>query len=82
MHRNGAIIEVAFNNISSVRVNGYIILTIEERNIFYNDLQNTNLLACLNKIKKIQWGFLCNLWGPNRSMREAISDNVESKGWF
>ena len=77
MQRSESIIAVDFCDINSIRVNGYIILTLNDRKVFYNDLQNANLLTCLNKIKNIQWGFLCNLWGPKKNIRDAISCNSE-----
>jgi hypothetical protein len=32
----------------------------------------------LNKIKKIEWGPLCFLWGPNKEVRDALSGNVKT----
>ena len=78
MHRNEAIIAVDFDDIKSIRVNGYIILALKERKVFYNDLQNSNLLKCMNKIKKIDWGSLCGLLGPNKNVRDALSDNMKN----
>jgi hypothetical protein len=78
MHRNEAIIAVDFDDIKSIRVNGYIIFTLKERKVFYNDLQDSNLLKCLNKIKKIDWGPLCGLWGPNKNLRNALSGNMKN----
>ncbi len=72
MHRDEAIISVDFDNIKSILVNGYIILTFKDRKVFYNDLQNICLLKCLNKITKIDWGFLCSIWGPNKNIIESL----------
>ena len=76
MHRREAIISVNFDDIKGIRVNGYIILTFKEMKVFYNDLQNINLLKCLNKITEIEWGFLCSIWGPSKNVRDALSDNM------
>jgi len=78
MHRSESIIAVDFEDIKSIRVNGYIIFALQERKVFYNDLQNNNLLRCLNKIKKIDWGSLCALWGPNKNFRDALSGNMKN----
>jgi len=78
MHRSKFIITAGFDDVKSISVNGYIILALKGKKFFYNDLKNTNLLNCLNKIRKINWGFLCNLWGPNKHVRDAISDNMKS----
>lgn len=75
MYRTDNVISVGFDEIKSIRVNGYIIFNLKEGKVFYNDLQNYKLLSCLNKINKIQWGFLCKCFGPNRNVRTAISEN-------
>lgn len=78
MHRNKNIVEVDFDDIKSIRVNGYIIFAFNKKKIFYNDLRNSNLLKCLNKIKKIDWGSLCGLWGPEKNLREKLSGNMKN----
>lgn len=79
MNRSENIVKAAFDDIKSIRVNGYIIIVFKERKVLYNDLGNSNLLKCLNKIKKIEWGALCGLWGPDKNMRDALSKNLKSK---
>lgn len=75
MHRSDAITTANFDDIKSIRVNGYIIFVLKERKVFYNDLQNNELLSCLNKISRIDWGPLCALWGPSRNVRNALASN-------
>ena len=75
MHRSDAVITADFDDIRSIRVNGYIIFVLKERKVFYNDLQNYELFNCLNKIMKIHWGSLCVLWGPSRNVRKALSEH-------
>jgi len=75
MYRSDAIITADFDEIRSIRINGYIIFVLKERKVFYNDLGNHELFNCLNKIMKIQWGFLCALLGPSKNVRNAISEN-------
>lgn len=77
MHRSDIIITAGFDDINSIKINGYIILALKEKKIFYNDLKNSNLLNFLNKIRKIKWGFLCYLWGPYKNVRDSISGNVK-----
>ena len=72
MYRSDAIITTNFDGIRSIRVNGYIIFVLKERKVFYNDLQNNELLKCLNKIKKIHWGKMCALWGPSKNIRDTL----------
>ena len=79
MNRSEHIVKAAFDDIKSIRVNGYIIFTLKERKVFYNDLQDSNLLKCLNKIKKIDWGSLCGLWGPNKNLRDTLSGNMKNE---
>ena len=79
LHRSETIVTVDFDDIESIRVNGYIIFTLKERKVFYNDLQDSNLLKCLNKIKKIDWGSLCGLWGPNKNLRDTLSGNMKNE---
>ena len=75
MHRNDAVITADFDDIKSIRVNGYIIFVLKERKVFYNDLQNNELFNCLNKVMKIHWGSLCALWGPSKNVRDALAIN-------
>lgn len=72
MHRSDAVIEVSFDDIKSIRINGYVIFVLDERKIFYNDLQNDDLFICLNKIMKIRWGPLSAIWGPSKDVRDAL----------
>ena len=73
MYRSEAIITTIFDDIKSIRVNGYIIFVLKERKVFYSDLQKSELFSCLNKIMQIDWGPLCALWGPSKGVREALS---------
>jgi len=67
MYKSDDIITEDFDAIQKIRVNGYIIFKFHDRTIYYNDLQDINLLECLNKIKRIEWGSLCTIWGPSKS---------------
>ena len=75
MHRSNAVITANFDDIKSIRVNGYIIFVLKEGKVFFNDLRNNELFNCLNKIMKIHWGSLCAIWGPSENVRDALASN-------
>ena len=72
MNRSGDIIISDFDDVKDIIVNFHIILHLREKKILYNDLQNNELLKCLNKIKKIHWGKMCALWGPSKNIRDTL----------
>ncbi|MCD4743040.1 MAG: hypothetical protein K8R67_11260 [Desulfobacteraceae bacterium] len=72
MYRSNDIIQINFHELSNIRVNGYVIFKLTDRNIFYKDIQNHKLFKCINRIKKIKWGVLCIVWGPNKRVRDKI----------
>ena len=72
MNRSNKIIEFDFENVKNIRLNGYIIFVLKEKNVFYAESQNKELLTYLNKIKTIEWGFLCSLLGPDKNIRDEI----------
>ncbi len=78
MHRSSSIITADFDSIKSIRLNGYIIFVLKDKKVFYNDLENVELLNCLNKIMKIQWGFLCAILGPSKEVREKLGKNRDT----
>lgn len=63
---------IKFDEIDKIRVNGYIIFVLENKRKLICNIQNVNLIRCLNKIKKIEWGKLCFLFGPNKKTRSSI----------
>ena len=79
MNRSNEILEFYFEDVKNIRLNGYIILVLKEKKVFYAESQNKKLLKCLNKIKTIEWGFLCSLFGPNKNVRDEIADNEKRK---
>lgn len=72
MNRSKHLIVSDFDDIRSIRVNGYIIFVLNERKVFYSGAPSKEILTCLNKIKKIRCGFLCALLGPNKNLRNAL----------
>jgi len=73
MHRSDELITKQFESIEKILVNGYIIFKTTEQNFYYNNCSNIELLQTLNKIRKIEWGKLCDIWGPSRKTRERVS---------
>ena len=72
MNRSNEIIEFDFDDVKNIRLNGYIIFVLKEKKVFYAESQNKKLLKCLNKIKAIEWGILCSLFGPKKHIRDEI----------
>jgi hypothetical protein len=72
MNRTGDIIIADFDTIKNIRVNGYIIFILKERTVFYSGRPSEEILSCLNRIKKIDWGILCALLGPRKSLRDEL----------
>jgi len=72
MNRSNEIIELDFEDVKDIRLNGYIIFVLKQEKFYYAETQNKSLLKCLNEIRTIEWGFLCNLFGPSKIDREEI----------
>lgn len=72
MNRTGDIITSTFDDIKNIIVNFQIAFFLDEKKILYNDLQNKELLNCLNKIRKIQWGPLSVLFVTDKDLREPF----------
>jgi hypothetical protein len=72
MNRSDDMISATFEKIKNIRVNGYIIFHIENRKIFYSGAPDSEILSCLSKVKKIDWGPLCAFLGPRKSLRDAF----------
>jgi hypothetical protein len=72
MYRSNELIELNFNQIDEIRINGYVIFKLCDKKIFYKSLQNNKLFERINRIKKIKWGILCNIWGPSKEIRDKF----------
>ena len=72
MNRGREVVKADFNDVTNIRVNGYITFVLKTRKIFYSGAPNEEILICLSKIKKIQWGILCALLGPSKNLRDAV----------
>jgi hypothetical protein len=72
MNRTGDIVTSDFQDIKEILINFYITFFLAQREVHYNDLQNRELLTCLNRIRRIQWGPLSALLVPNRHLRNSF----------
>jgi hypothetical protein len=72
LHRSGELITIDLDSIKKIRVNGYIIFNTKDKKVYYNDCSNIELLQILNKVKTIEWGKLCYIWGPSKKTRDSI----------
>ena len=72
MNRSGDTIYSSFDDIKNIIINFHITFFLEEKKILYNDLQNKELLNCLNKIRKIHWGPLSFLFVTDKDLRESL----------
>ena len=61
MNRTEDRIYCKFGDIESIIINFHITFIFQGKKVLYNNLQNKELLNCLNKIKKIHWGPLSSL---------------------
>lgn len=72
MNRSGDIISSTFDDVKNIIVNFHITFLLEEKKILYNDLQNKELLTCLNNIRKIHWGPLSVLFVTDKDLRKSL----------
>jgi Ca2+/Na+ antiporter len=72
MNRSEDIIYSTFDDIKNIIINFYITFLLEEKKILYNDLQNKELLNCLNKIRKLHCGPLSILFVTDKDLRESL----------
>ena len=72
MYRSNELIEISFSQLDTIRINGYVIFKLQNRTILFKDLQNNKLFKCINRVKKIEWGILCNIWGPSKEIQNKL----------
>ena len=61
-----------FDEINRISVNGNISITLQDGQKFTSSIKDENLLKDLNRIKSIEWGRLCALFGPSEEIRSSI----------
>lgn len=72
---NNELVEAKFDQINRIRVNGYIFFELQGKTIKYNDLTNRLLFEIINKVKKIEWGDKCSIWGPPKEFRKKLEED-------
>jgi hypothetical protein len=72
INRRKDFIEFSFDEIKNIRVNGYIIFTLNRKKILFSAAPSKDILSCLNRIKKIDWGFLGAVLGPSKELRDVL----------
>lgn len=63
---------IPFDDIITIKVNGLVRIQTKEKTFLYKDLRNDGLFCGLNNIKKIEWGYLCKIFGPNSILRNEL----------
>lgn len=76
LYRAKKIVKIGFKDLQKIRVNGYVVFFLKDKKIIYKDLDNNGLFEYLDKIKKIEWGFLCFIWGPPKRIRDRLSERI------
>jgi hypothetical protein len=70
--RNASPIPIVFNKIEQIKVSGPIVFLAGNKKYYYSTKDYEEILTILNNIKKIAWGKMCNILGPDKSIRELI----------
>jgi len=75
MYRNKKILKKNFQDLYNVKVNGYIIFYFDKEKVFHKQSNNKDFLTCIKRITNIEWGILCFLFGPDKSLRKEIDNS-------
>ena len=70
--RKGFPIYVDFLDIHQIKVSGPIVFFVENKKYYYSTNEYEEILKILKNLKRITWGKMCNILGPNESIREII----------
>lgn len=66
---------IDFIEIDQIKVSGPIIIFAGQRKYYYSTNQYEEILPILQRVKRIQWGRMCNVLGPNKMIRKSIDGN-------
>ena len=72
MNRSKDFIEVSFDDIKNLRVNGYITFSYGNKKILYSGAPSEDILTCLYRIRRSDWGLLCSVLGPSKELRDVL----------
>ena len=70
--RNTSPIHIDFGEIVQIKVSGPIVFLFNNKKLYYSTNQYTEVLRTLQRVKQITWGKMCNILGPNESIREIV----------
>jgi hypothetical protein len=70
--RSTSPIYINFTEINQIKVNGVIIFFIKDKKLFYSTKQYIEVLKILNRVRNITWGKMCDILGPNKSIRQVF----------
>lgn len=73
--RESSPIVIRFNEIDQIKVSGPIVFYVGNRKYYYSTNQYKEILKTLNNVKNITWGKMCNILGPEKSIRDMIDGN-------
>ena len=71
--RNVTPVHVNFTEIDQIKVSEPIIFLIENKKFFYSTNQYIEVLKIVNRVKKITWGKMCDVLGPNKKIRDIVN---------
>ena len=73
MNRSKDFIEVSFDDVKNIRVNGYITFSFKNETVaLYSGAPNEDILTCLHRIRRIDWGLLCLVLGSSKELRNVL----------
>ncbi len=73
--RESSPIVIGFSDIDQIRVSGPIVFFVDKKKYYYSTNQYKEILKTLHNVKKITWGKMCDILGPEKSIRDMIDDN-------
>jgi hypothetical protein len=70
--RTNRIEKVKFDQVEEIKVSGPVLFLYNKKKIYYSTAQYLELLPQLNQIKKLKWGKMVDLLGPDKETRAQI----------
>lgn len=70
--RSASPILINFTEIDEIKVSGPIVFFYDNRKLYYSTNQYTDVLTTLLRVKRITWGRMCNILGPDESIRKIV----------
>lgn len=70
--RKASPIQIGFNKIDQIKVSGPIVFLVGKKKYYYSTNQYEEILKTLRNVKNITWGKMCDILGPEKSIRNSI----------